>query len=379
MSKNAVKIVVAVVLLLVIAMNIVVPPLVIAISGSEKFMINEKTDDNEENGEVDDIEEEHELRVYFSTEGGLEIESDDNEIEFEDTPKLRFEYWGNNSEIYFYACIIEISEFVDSNGNNVMDEDDEEILDVLYLDGIEWDLKPMEGFDPLTNNTWYGLTYSYDDGEYNVTIIMQVFQKSTDFIDGGADEVKIDIRIYKWPWQDDNSILAVTSVVELYAEAEGSVQTIDLPEVDGTGIFLEMSTGVFVKYVWTSNITVDGNSDNIINSYYREYEMEYEESTEGNYTEKEVGLEVEVITVYPRFTSSLIHDPSVGVEDDSKDLQTLEEIIQPSTSEPTQPTEPTQPQPEPWYRQRIIVLALGFLSTLLVVAAAIIKKNKSKV
>lgn len=382
MRKNIKILVIAILIAMLIAGTFVVPA-TMAISGktvkqysvqSDEVTIDEEEnettseepenetsktgEEEEESYEVEDEEEEQELDIM--DEGNkVVIVSEDNEVEFEkEEPRLHFEYITEDGyEVKFEVRFKEIYEFVDTNGNGKLDSS-EKVFD-LDLEDLLWDIEVKNGTYVENNGTWYEITYSHVSEDFNITFIMHIYQKSVNAIDGGADEVKIDVLIDKWSWRNDSSFLALLTKIEIEVETEGEIQELLSPEANETGIYMKTAGDVFIKCEWTNEIFVDNELSSIVASYYKKIETEQEMEQEEEGIEQEVELEVDIFTVYPHF-KTLRHDPSVGVEDDPKDVQW---ILQQMRS----------PQ---WYFQSKILVTIGILATAIVGVAAILKKNQ---
>lgn len=330
-------------------------------SEEQEYETNETTEEGESELEghehEEDEEEEHELYM-MDEEDKVRIVSDDNEIEFrKDKPRLRFKYITEDGyEIQFEACFKEIYEFVDTNGNGKLDPG-EKIFD-LDMEDLQWNIELKNGTYVEINCSWYEITYMHVSEDYNITFVMHVYQKSVNTIDGGADEVKIDVIISKWDWHDSNSLLALLTKIEVEAETEGEIEELPAPEANETGIYMKTMADVFIKYEWTDEIFVDNELSSIVASYYEEIEIEREMEQEEE-IEQEVELEVAIFTVYPHF-KTLRHDPSVGVEDDPIDVQRIMEQIHISLQ---------------WYIQPKVLAMIGILATVIVGVVAFLKKN----
>ena len=308
--------------------------------------------------EIEDEEEEHEL-CMIDEEDKVRIMSEDNEIEFrKEEPRLRFEYITEDGyEIKFRVRFKEIYEFVDIDGNGKLDSG-EKVFDI-DLEDLPWNVELRNGTYIEINCTWYEITYSYISEDFNIEFVMHVYQKSVNMTDGGADEVKIDIIINKWNWHDNNSLLAILTKMEIEVETEGEVQELTSPEANETGIYMKTASDLFIKYEWMNEILVDDEVSSIVAAYYKKVEIEQEMEQEENVTEQEVELEVAIFTVYPHF-ETLRHDPSVGIEDDPKDIQQILQQINVSLQ---------------WYIQPKMLVMIGILATAIVGIAAILKKN----
>ena len=278
--KIPLKTMITITFLLLLITSMIMAPLAYAISTQSPTPYNHdehEDEDNHEKVKIKDPEEDKKPELE-EHEDSIVIKSDDNKIIFKtDKPKLRFEYYTENgTEVEFEVMFYKIYEFVDENSNGRVDSGEKQFAQ--DLEDFEWRINLTTYSDAETNNTWYQITYSYTSETLNITLVMYVFQKATEYADGGADEVKIDIYISKSDWKSEDSLLAICAKMEL--EVEDNISEISPPFSAEEGIYLETITGQFIKYEWTKTIQVDGNESTIISSYYKKMELEYEAEEE---------------------------------------------------------------------------------------------------
>jgi hypothetical protein len=278
----------------------------------------EKTAETEHSHEEEDREEEMEIVSEEDDAGNLNITSEDNSIKFEkEEPQMHFKYASNETEIKFEANDFAIIEFVDENNDGAVQS--EEIKKKLEFDEISWNFTHEKTVE--NNNTIITVTYYTNTTEYEIALVMRVFQRRvTEYattlnttlvfdVDGGADEVKFDLIVSRWTWVDESSKLAL--LMKLESEAEGDV-TLESASIDEDQIAIKLDS-IKLKVGWVKKaIVASEGAEELVNVTvsYKSFEIETEES--------ETELELNVYFIYPYFgESKLIHDPSVGIEDDS--------------------------------------------------------------
>jgi len=271
--------------------------------------IVDKAKETEHETEEEDEEVTEDLETEEDVNGNLHVISEDNNLEFKkEEPKIEFQYAKNGTEIEFEAKDFALTEF-----NNT------KILKTLEFDNIPWNVtyqKTTEG-----NNTIITVTYHANTTEYEITLIMHVYQRSVTLssvsgnssvifdVDGGADEVKFDLIVSRWTWTSNSSKLAMLMKVE--ANVKGNIE-LKSAGIDEDKITIKLDS-IGIKVDWVKKAGViwpNGTSEFVdVTVAYKSMEIETEEG--------KVGLELNVNFTYPHFgTNKLIHDPSIGIEDD---------------------------------------------------------------
>jgi hypothetical protein len=278
----------------------------------------EEVKESEHSDEEEDEEEKTEIESHEDDEGDLHITSEDNSIKFEkEEPKMRFKYVKNETEIKFKADDFKLIEFVDKDKDSRVQS--EEIKQKLEFDEILWNFTYRKTAD--NNNTIVTVTYYANTSKYEIALIMRIYQRRTTEsftawnatilydVDGGADEVKFDLIVSRWKWVDNSSKLAL--FMELESEVKGEV-VLESASMDKDQIAIKLdSVKIKVSWVKKAKIVAADGSEELVNVTvtYKSLEIELEKS--------EVELELEVYFIYPHFgENKLIHDPSVGIEDD---------------------------------------------------------------
>jgi hypothetical protein len=296
-------------------------------SEEEELEVNSEveTEDEEEMGETEhaleeeDDEEASEIIPEEDDEGDLHILSDDNTVRFKhEEPRVRFIY--NTTEentIEFEADDFALIEFVDVNNDSRVQS--EEIKRKLEFNQIQWNFT----YEKMVkaNSTIITVTYYANTTEYEIALIMRVYQKrmtessttgNTTLVfdvDGGADEVKFDLIVNRWTWVDESSKLAL--FMELESEVEGEV-VLESANMNKDQIAIKLdSIKIEIGWVKQAKVVAADGSEELVNVTvdYKSLDIELEES--------EVELELDVYFIYPYFgENKLIHDPSIGIEDD---------------------------------------------------------------
>jgi len=273
--------------------------------------------ETEHSKEEEDIEEE--MEAAEDEEGDLHINSDDNAIKFErDEPEVRFKYnvtAENMTE--FEAGDFALVEFKDLNNDSKVQGD--EIRRKLEFEEIPWNFTYTRSVE--ANNTVITVTYYANATEYEITLVMRIYQRRVTVtsttgnatlifdIDGGADEVKFDLIVSRWNWVDESSKLAL--LMELKSEVKGDVTLESISQIKDQIAVLLDSVKIKLSWVKKAKIVAADGSEKFVNVTvaYKSIELEQELS--------EIELELEVYFIYPYFgQSKLIHDPSIGIEDD---------------------------------------------------------------
>lgn len=278
----------------------------------------EETTDTEHSHEEEDVEEDVAIGSDEDDEGDLHVSSEDNAIEFEsEKPQMHFKYVKNKTEIKFEANDFALIEFVDENNDSKIQS--EEIQQKLKFSDIQWNFTYEKTIKD--NNTIITVTYYVNSREYEISLVMRVYQRrvtesSTIWnatiiydVDGGADEVKFDLIVSRWKWVNETSKLAL--LMELESEVEGKIE-MESASIDKDQILIKLDI-VQIKVGWVKKakiVAADGTEKFVnVTVDYKESEFELERS--------EVELELKVYFVYPHFgENTLIHDPSIRVEDD---------------------------------------------------------------
>jgi hypothetical protein len=258
----------------------------------------------------EDEEDEDDDYIEYVVDSNITVSSPDNKIEFSgEKPKLEFYYYRNNTKIEFSVEEFVFIEFVDLNGNGMVDSD--EILQKYSADDLQWQVNITE--TTFDNNTEITIVYYTNTSGFEIEIVMHIYrygitQNSTVGdktisinVDGGADQVKYDFIVYRWTWMSNESLLALFNEVEI--EAYGSVSLVE------AGVNEDMITvdlgPVDVMISWVKVAYADGSPLNV-SAYYKSFEFEGESG--------KAEMELEVAFIYPYFGDAiLVHDPSIGV------------------------------------------------------------------
>ncbi|PWI49384.1 hypothetical protein CEE45_02285 [Candidatus Heimdallarchaeota archaeon B3_Heim] len=280
------------------------------ISEDDKIM-----DDEDDDGLDDEIEDLNERTLQIEVEEDqVEIQSelkngttnDKINIIFKSSggPEFRLEYQSESDsdeiELSFDVQFFSIIEFIDTNGNNVLDEGEE-----IQEYELETDFTPISynirndgfGYEIHTFNT------TSEDGVFSLQFY--VFTNISS-LNGGIvvpSEIKMDLAIRDYPFLESTSKLALYTQLEAESEFEIDDQTedeehnrtSDEKEVDVTvGNF----TGFFS---WYEYALVDGINKTV-----------YHSNVESDESDKE-----KIFLIYEN-GSRIIHDPKIGFENITK-------------------------------------------------------------
>lgn len=271
---------------------------------------NEKVEEEEEGEEEEEIEREVETEVgdkevkiesTLSKEGApkeienkfeLEFDVDEKvEMELKYAEEVETENIEREIELEFKVKFDSIVEFVDNNGDGLYDEGEE--ISVYELDGAEFML-----IDYVTNTidnlTMHTISTQTTDGVFKATLHVAGRAMSV----GGElvkpNEVKIDIEITNFPYQENDSKLALKTELESTMETEEEKR-----EIEGTNEEeVQVTSGNYGGFFsWKKTALVDGVSREVKSTAVSE------DPEEG---EKEFYL------IYEH-GDKIVHDPKIGV------------------------------------------------------------------
>lgn len=258
----------------------------------------------------DHDEDEDDYLEYVITNGNITISSKDNKVDFGSSrPCVEFTYTRNNTKVKFEIEDFVFIEFKDLNGNGQIDSD--EVLQQISSKDLSWISNVSK--NTFDNNTEIVISYYTNSSNLELELIMHIYNYSvlqnatignktvTIKVDGGADQIKYDFIVYRWPWMSNESKLALYNKIEIKIGSGVSLKSINADE-DVISVDLGV---VNVMVSWIKYATVDGSPVNV-STYYRSLEIE-----SGNGS---ASLELKVFFVYPYFGDGiLVHDPSIGV------------------------------------------------------------------
>ncbi len=266
-------------------------------------------------------EEEDDYLEYSITNGNITVSSKDNKVEFSDKePKIEFKYFNNNVSVKFEVQSFDFIEFVDRNGNGQID--DGEVLQVVSSDDLPWQSNVNKTL--FDNNTEITVTYYTNTSDLELELVMHIYNYTvlenttignktlTIKVDGGADQVKYDFIVYRWPWMSNESSLALYNKIEVKVGSGASLKSIT---ADDNAIYVDLGV-VNVTVSWIKYASVDGSPVNV-STYYKSIEL--------NAGSNGASLELKVFFIYPYFGDGiLVHDPSIGL------LKGLASLVQPN-------------------------------------------------
>ncbi len=292
----------------------------------------EDDDDDEsddDNGDDEDEEEDDEGDLEANeSEDAFNIGSDDNSIEFEkDAPGLSYEWSDAQREASFEMEEYALVEFLDNNQNQLYDagdeivyttgerDDEDDEIDAANEDEDSvWTFSVSVGRDENDTIQNITVTYRFNDSNHEVLFQMFVDRKS------GADEIKIDVIINTWTWENETSTLALIGKLEAEMESDAYKGMYNASITrDSQGIYLSLGDTILLEYSWETSVQVDGLEVSLENAAWTSYENE----TEVDEGEKEMEIELTSQLVYPRFNERLVHDPIMGAVDDANTVSKI--------------------------------------------------------
>jgi hypothetical protein len=195
-------------------------------------------------------------------------------------------------EVYFR----ELVEFVDLNGDGVLDEEDDEIISDYGLNSFQ----PIEySLSAISNDTnLHYLLFNTTDGVFAAHIFLVEEFVYVDETLISPTEVKIDIEITNYEYLEDNSQLAL--ITKLWSEEKYNKREETVDEKDG---YATNEKDVVTKnnqysgfFSWKETALIDGIEMEVLTK-----ELEYECE------------EVQVLLIcYPR-GYHIYHDPKIGI------------------------------------------------------------------
>ncbi|MHA1228551.1 MAG: hypothetical protein ACTSPV_17620 [Candidatus Hodarchaeales archaeon] len=273
--------------------------------------------DEDDDGIDDEEEEVNEREVKFEVQNDqVKIESelrtgetrDKIKIEFETSsePKFRYEYRSRTEmidfDLEFKVRLYGLIEYVDSNSDGIYNESDDQIVQEMKFESMEF--LPIEYTEQKTgtNTTIYIFNTTTTDGVFNV-----IFYVVGEFalIDGMLNtptEIKIDIGIHNFPYKNDSSALALQIKLESKTEYEEENESEDekkgyASDESAVETTINNFTGFFS---WSNQVLVDNQNQTVLASPVQEDDIDPNEQ--------------KLYLNYPRGIH-IVHDPKIGVAD----------------------------------------------------------------
>ena len=273
--------------------------------------VNDEQNDDDEDDDEQEIEREVEVRVEANrveiestiekegiadeTENSFEIEFEVNgEVEIKLEYEEEFEYEdnveiGRELKLEFEVEFESIIEFVDDDGDGLYDEGEGVFVYELEDRGFT----PISYTTEIVNNvTVHKITTQTTDGVFRITLYA-VGEFAT--IGGEAvrpTEVKIDIEIHNFPYEHENSKLALECKIESVMETEEEREVGDVEEE------IKITYGNYQGFFsWKNTAMVDGVEKPVLSTELMD------DPEEG---------ERKLYLIYERGTS-IVHDPKIGV------------------------------------------------------------------
>ncbi len=271
---------------------------------------DEDDDDYEEFNKRELQIEVDEYQVEIQSKRKNETLEDKIEISFKasDEPEFRVEYRSNSdsdeSEISIEIRFQSLIEFIDTNSNNIYDEDiDQELL--------EYDFD--EDFSPITNTSWknhldeiiHTFNTTSQDGVFSLQFyiveeISDVYGESI-----VPSELKLDIAIKNFPFSESNSKLALYTKLEAENEFELDHETEDEEHNRTTEEReVDMTVGNLTAFFsWKEYAYIDQINRTV-------YSSDVESDDEDD----------EKIYLIYEHGEIIIHDPKIGIENITKSV-----------------------------------------------------------
>jgi len=295
---------------------------------------DEIEDDNDDDGIEDEIEEENEreleveededeLKIESRLKNGTNVDSIEFVIKYGEGIELKVayesEYEDNSTEIEkeleFSIKFKEIIEFIDLDNDNVFNSSNDNEVQEYQIQNTTILNSSVKQINNNTNLYYYEIGTS--DGVFTIAVY---FVEEFTRIDNNLiapSQSKIDIKINNFPYEEDNSLLALRVKLETELEYEEEEITDDEDqEYSENEKGIEITNSNYTGYfTWSEFALVEGSN---VSVYSSNVEVD----------EQEVG-EDKLYLNYPHGTE-IIHDPKIGVQNALKVEPESSEISIPS-------------------------------------------------
>lgn len=237
--------------------------------------INNEQVEIESEFETDEMENEFEIR-FLTAEGiamNLEYDSEVNSTEYELELDVKF---------------LRLVEYIDGNGNGVYDED--EAVQTINLAEIAYSYPTVNQITSTDNEEGYKIESHSQNADFDFQIVAYTFPKHAVIEESTVNptEIKIDIVINGFPYQEDSSVLALL----ISANSEMEMETGTINEEEDIEIESDTAAGYFS---WSDKVMVDDVQKTVNSTVIS--------------TEEEGTL---IVMSYPNGTE-IVHDPRLGV------------------------------------------------------------------
>jgi len=178
-------------------------------------------------------------------------------------------------------------EYTDENGNGVYDEDED--VQTINLTEIAFSYPTVNQITSADNEEGYKIESHSQNADFDFQIVAYAFPKHAVIEESTVNptEIKIDIVINGFPYQEDSSVLALL----IRADSEMEMETRTLNEEEDIEIESDTAAGYFS---WSDEVMVDGVQKTV-------------NSTVINTEEGAL-----IALSYPHGTE-IVHDPRLGV------------------------------------------------------------------
>lgn len=261
--------------------------------------------------------------VVFELEKETDADEEKVKIEFssEDDPEVKLEFEreagddGNESESTFEYKVefMRLVEYRDEDGDDVLSDADD-VRSEVDLGDADWSIGQVQDIT-AAGEDGKKVTVTADlGGNGTFEVVMYAFG---DFAQVNATslrptDVKLDFVIDSYPWQGNDTRLALDLKTEVKSEREVEGAS----NATGVNVTAEDISGYFT---WADNASVDGQSTPVASDVYEDTtksETEQETDEDGTEAEAEVEREQKLTLNYEQ-GDRIVHDPVLGVQYDS--------------------------------------------------------------
>jgi hypothetical protein len=273
-------------------------------------------EDEDEDGVEDDEEELNERKLQIEvSDKEVQIQSElkngenKDEIEIElkttDEPEIQVEYesevGSSETELSFKVRFYSLIEYNDMDSDGIYNESTDELVQELRLDDSNIGYLPIEYTTEMVGNTTlHIINVSTTDGVFSLQFYIA---EEFTLVNGSLvtpSEMKIDIAINEFPFENDSSLLSLKVRLEAEVEYELDEETEDEEDERASDeIEVEVSMNGFTGFFsWSEIVHVDGVPMDVKSSSVDDDDVDPNEQ--------------KIYLNYPRGTR-LLHDPKIGV------------------------------------------------------------------
>lgn len=224
--------------------------------------------------------------------------SDDFMIEVHGGGQVPF-YHFNVSEVRFFLKLQQIVQYKDNNENGRYDAGEQVggQVSTLQLPSVKWDLI-------VITNTNTEIEFTFTSAQINDPLFNDVQLELINHYTAGDTEIKFDVRISDWPFAEEATGLSLEFELTWSKGSEEDDSTSALTkDRDESNIYLKNEDDIILAYFKIiSEITIDGSTTDTATLHD---------------TAAQQAKKLNLFINYPKFSTSLEHDPEFGTSSDA--------------------------------------------------------------